>query len=170
MVEGFPPIAGDDAAVLVLGTCPSVASLAAQQYYAHPRNAFWPIMEALFAGGRSLDYQARQALLIANRIALWDVLQAAERPGSLDSSIVSGSEVVNDFSTFLAEHPGVHTVFFNGGAAEALFRRHVVGRQALPQGLVMHRLPSTSPAHAGRTFAAKLEAWSAVREAAEAAD
>lgn len=166
MVVGFPPIAGDDARVLVLGTCPSIASLAAEQYYAHPRNAFWPIMEALFAGGQALDYAGRRRLLITNRVALWDVLKAAERPGSLDSSIVRGTETVNDFTAFFAEHPAVHTVFLNGGAAETLFRRHVAGSQRLPEGLATVRLPSTSPAHAGRDFAAKLSAWAVVRDAA----
>lgn len=159
MIEGFPPIGGPDARVLILGTCPSVASLAAQQYYGHPRNAFWPIMEALFVGGAALDYRARRLMLVANRVALWDVLHAALRPGSLDSAIVQGSEVPNDIGGFLAEHPAVRVVFFNGTTAESLFKRHVARVQDLPENLEYHRLPSTSPAHAGRTFDAKLELW-----------
>lgn len=158
MIEGFPPIAGPDARVLVLGTCPSVASLAARRYYGHPRNAFWPIMEAIFAGGGSLDYSERAELLVANRVALWDVLHAAVRPGSLDSDIVSGTEVPNDVVGFLAEHPGIRAILFNGTAAESLFRRFVSSGD-LPDGLEFRRLPSTSPAHAGRTFGVKLGLW-----------
>ncbi len=166
MIRGFDPIAGPDARVLVLGTIPSRRSLELGQYYGHSRNAFWPIMRALFAGGAELDYPARCAMLVRAGVALWDVLHAAERDGSLDSSIAPPSEVPNNVAGFLAAHPGVGTVFFNGAKAEALFRRHVAG--ALPPNphLRFRRLPSTSPANAGTTMAAKLEAWRAVATAA----
>lgn len=162
MIRGFDPIAAPDASVLILGTLPSEASLAACQYYAHARNAFWFIMERLFAGQIGLEYAARKALLIGARVALWDVLHAAKRCGSVDSNIVPGSEVVNDFAAFFAQHPGIHTVFFNGGNAQALFRRLVV-----PQpDLRFVRLPSTSPANARMTRERKLEQWkAALREA-----
>jgi double-stranded uracil-DNA glycosylase len=159
MIYGFSPIAGPDARVLVLGSMPSVRSLAAGQYYAHPQNAFWTIMAQLFAWESGLDYATRTALLLRTRIALWDVLQAAERPGSLDSAIVAGSERANDFAAFFAVHPAIHSVFFNGTKAEALFQRHVVQQGALTAALCFHRLPSTSPAHAGRSRAEKLAAW-----------
>ena len=159
MISGFPPIAGPDARVLVLGSVPSVRSLAAGQYYAHPQNAFWTIMAQLFAWESGLDYATRTALLLRTRIALWDVLQAAERPGSLDSAIVAGSERANDFAAFFAAHPAIHSVFFNGTKAEALFQRHVVQTGALAATLRFHRLPSTSPAHATLGQQQKLAAW-----------
>ena len=166
MVRGFEPIAGADARVLILGTAPSVRSLELQQYYGHPRNAFWPIMCALFAGGEELDYSGQVDLLVSARVALWDVLRAAERPGSLDSSIAAASAVPNDIGRFLAGHPDVAHIFFNGAAAQALFERHLSSLQATEPALVFRRLPSTSPANAGVSFEAKLRAWGAVKEAA----
>jgi hypoxanthine-DNA glycosylase len=165
MIRGFGPIVGPGARVLVLGTIPSRRSLELQQYYGHPQNAFWPIMQALFAGGARLDYPARAEMLVGAGVALWDVLYAAERDGSLDSSIDADSEVPNDIAGLLAAHPGIGLVFFNGAKAEALFRRHVAG--ALPPDCPVRfrRLPSTSPANAGTTVAAKLEAWRAVAAA-----
>jgi hypoxanthine-DNA glycosylase len=162
MVYGFGPIARPDAKVLILGTLPSEASLAAGEYYAHPRNAFWYIIERLFAGQTGLDYAARKSLLIGAGVALWDVLHAAKRCGSVDSNIVPGSEVVNDFPALFAQHPDIKTVFFNGGNAQALFHR-----LAVPQpDLRFVRLPSTSPANARLSRERKFEQWkAALREA-----
>ncbi|MBN2205385.1 MAG: DNA-deoxyinosine glycosylase [Thermoleophilia bacterium] len=179
MITGFAPIARADTRVLILGTVPSRRSLEAGQYYAHPRNAFWPIMERLFAhhagpgdvgpddagpATARLDYEARIDLLLAAKVALWDVLRTAERPGSLDADI--STPVANDFAAFFARHPAVRTVFFNGTKARALWARHVA--PALPGGLGMRlvTLPSTSAANAALTFADKLAAWQVVREAA----
>ncbi|THF56901.1 DNA-deoxyinosine glycosylase [Pseudothauera rhizosphaerae] len=163
-VFSFPPIAAPDARVLVLGSMPGAASLAAGQYYAHPRNAFWPIMGALFGFDPRAAYAERAAALQAAGVALWDVLASCVRPGSLDSAIAADSIVPNDFRGFLAAHPGIRSIFFNGAAAEACYRRHV-----LPQGewaaLPMLRLPSTSPAHAALDLARKLEAWQALGDA-----
>jgi hypoxanthine-DNA glycosylase len=169
VIRGFSPLAEVDARVLILGTVPSERSLAEDRYYAHPRNCFWPLMEQLFGEGRPLDYPDRVALLLLCGVAVWDVLQAAERPGSLDAAIVAGSEVPNDIAGFLHEHPGISTVFFNGAKAEVLFRRHVAA--TLPQNETpqLVRLPSTSPANAGLSMAAKLEQWRVVAEAARAA-
>jgi hypoxanthine-DNA glycosylase len=162
----FPPIAGHDARVLVLGTMPSVASLAARQYYAHPRNAFWPIMGQLFGSGPELPYDERTRLLITRRVAVWDVLRECKRPGSLDSAIQADSECAHDFPNFFAEHRGITHVFFNGTKAESAYRRHVVGRLAdFERPIAYARLPSTSPAHAGRRFEEKLAAWQAVKDA-----
>lgn len=165
-ITGFLPIEGPGCRVLVLGTCPSAASLEAGQYYAHPRNAFWPIMEHLFAGGESLAYEERVALLVRNRIALWDVLHSAVRSTSLDADIVTGSEVPNDIAAFLGAHPDIRTVFFNGGTAARLFRRHIASGLAVA-GITYVTLPSTSPAHASRTFEQKLDAWAVLRRAVE---
>lgn len=165
-LRGFAPIAAADARVLVLGSMPSAASLAAQQYYAHPRNAFWPLMGELFGAGPGLPYAERAARLRAAGVAVWDVLAACRRDGSLDAAIDPASMQINDFPAFFAGHPGITQVFFNGGTAETVFQRWVLRRldpAALP---ALVRLPSTSPAHAGRSFAQKLAAWRALAVAA----
>lgn len=168
LVRSFAPLFRADARVLVLGSMPGTASLAAAQYYAHPRNAFWPIMGALFGAGPELPYAQRLERLAAAGVALWDVIGRCERAGSLDSAIASDSIEANDFTGLFAACPGIHHVFFNGTAAESAFRRHVRGRIALP-ALQFARLPSTSPAHAARGLEAKLAAWQVVKDAAESA-
>jgi len=169
--HGFPPIANDQARVLILGSMPGIASLRAEQYYAHPRNQFWPIMAAILGVDLvALVYsQRRQALLDAG-IALWDVLQSCHRPGSLDADIAPDSVVVNDFAAFFQQHPAIRQIYFNGAAAEQHFKCRVeplltVGQAPRhPTCLTFHRLPSTSPAHAALAFPAKLTAWRAIAE------
>ena len=164
-VCSFPPCAGGDALVLILGSMPGKASLEADEYYAHPRNAFWPVMEALFGIGRHLTYRERLAALVRSRVALWDVLASCVRPGSLDSDIVKDTVVPNDLPGFLRSHPMIAAVFFNGSKAEQAWRRHIA--PALPQaGLRLVRLPSTSPANARLNLEEKIEAWRTVSEAA----
>lgn len=146
--------------MLVLGSLPGQASLAAGQYYAQPRNAFWTIMGALFAAGPELPYAERCRRLSTSGIALWDVCAAAVRPGSLDAAIEPSSIVVNDFGPFLHRHAGIRAVCVNGGTAYDLYRRKVL--PGLPEALrllPLHRLPSTSPAHAALRPAQKLERW-----------
>jgi double-stranded uracil-DNA glycosylase len=166
MIHCFDPIAGPDARVLVLGTVPGQRSLDEDQYYAHSRNALWSIMQALFAGGAQLDYPSRIEMLVDAHVAVWDVLRSVERNGSLDSAIVTDSEVPNDIAGFLAAHPAVETVFFNGAKAEEQFQRHVLGTVVHDRRLRFHCLPSTSPANTKMTAAMKLEAWRAVATAA----
>ena len=159
-VESFPPIVSRHSRVLILGSMPGQASLRAGQYYAHPRNAFWRIMGSLFGAGPSLPYEERTARLQSAGIALWDVLQACVRPGSLDASITD--EVANDFPALFARYPNLTHVFFNGSKAETTFCRLVV--PCLPgDGRAYARLPSTSPAHAAMRLEAKLQAWSVVK-------
>lgn len=162
-IHSFPPIADPDATVLVLGTMPGVASLRLQQYYAHPHNTFWPIMGALLDFDPALPYPDRIHALIHRQVAVWDVLAACRRPGSLDASIDPASTVPNDLAGFLRRHAHVRRICFNGAAAERLFRRHVAPQLCLPAGVALHRLPSTSPAHASMPLAAKLAAWQVVR-------
>ena len=164
--QGFPPIARRDARVLILGSLPGQESLRRRQYYAQPRNAFWPIMGALCGAGPELPYRARARRLAASGIALWDVCRAAFRAGSLDASIVARSVAVNDFGRFLACHPRIGLVCFNGRTAAALYRRRVLPALAPAQrALATLELPSTSPAHAALPLAAKLERWQAVAAA-----
>jgi len=169
VVAGFPPIARDDARVLVLGTMPGVASLAAGAYYAHPRNAFWGIMAVLVGFDVGAPYGERAAALRAAGIALWDVLDACRRPGSLDTAIDPETIVVNDFKGFFAAHPRIGHVFFNGGKAAELFRRHV-GGDVLPAGVATLRLPSTSPTNARLRFGDKLAAWRVVETCLKAGE
>lgn len=158
----LPPVADGSSRVLILGSMPGIASLKARQYYAHPRNAFWPIMGDLVGAAPALPYDRRRAALLKAGIALWDVLACCFREGSLDSAIVG--EEVNDFAAFLAAHPGIGRICFNGAKAAASFARGV-DPAALPRPVATHRLPSTSPAHAGMDRAAKLAAWRAVTDA-----
>lgn len=168
LLVGFPPIAGNGARVLVLGSMPSVASLAKEQYYGHPQNAFWPIMGRLFGAGPELPYDERTRVLVRQGVAVWDVLQSCQREGSLDTAIRRDTEAANDFLTFFRKHRQIHAVFFNGQKAETAFRRHVLDDLAVLQREIhFERLPSTSPAHAGRSLTDKLTVWKRVKQAAE---
>jgi len=163
---GFPPIAAADARVLVLGSMPSVASLAKHEYYGHPQNVFWPIMGRLFGAGPDVPYERRKAILCERGVAVWDVLRTCHRSGSLDSAIRIESETPNDFLAYFRRHRRIRSIFFNGQKAETAFRRHVQPSLArLERKFTFTRLPSTSPAHAGRSFAGKLAAWRAVAAA-----
>lgn len=159
-VQSFPPIVAPGARVLILGSMPGAASLAAGQYYAHPRNAFWPILGALCGFAAAAPYAERVLALQAAGVAVWDVLQSCVRPGSLDTAIERSSEVANDIAGLLSDQPEIRCIAFNGGTAEAAFRRHVSGVAAVR----LLRLPSTSPANASWSFERKLAAWSAAFE------
>ena len=148
--------------ILILGSLPSVASVGQQQYYAHPHNAFWRIMEALFAQGLTLDYAQRLALLKQQRIALWDVIASARREGSLDSAIEPDSVVPNDIIGLLNTFPSVHSIYLNGGSASALFKRYIA--KQLPRALNVITLPSTSPANARMRFEEKLAKWRVIQQ------
>lgn len=161
LARSFPPIARADARILVLGSMPGVASLEAGEYYAHPRNAFWPTMGEVTGANPQASYRERCNQLMSEGIAVWDVLKKCRRIGSLDTNIQRDSEQANDFVRFLKAHPNVERVLFNGQKAETAFRRHVLPLlpRAIVESLTFVRLPSTSPAHAGRTFAEKLAEW-----------
>jgi hypoxanthine-DNA glycosylase len=159
---GFPPLADASARALVLGSLPGVKSLEMQQYYAQPYNVFWRIMGELFGAGRELDYAARVERLRARGLAVWDVLAAGEREGSLDSAIVPASIVVNDFNAFFERHRQIRLICFNGNTAASLFRRKVLPGLAPQWAALEHcTLPSTSPAYASLKFEHKLARWSA---------
>ena len=157
LVTSFPPLSRPNATVLILGSMPGVASLTAQQYYAHPRNHFWSIMADISGFDAAAPYAERVDALTQSRIAVWDVLQSCVRPGSLDSAIQAGTRIPNDFAAFFAQHPGINRVCFNGAEAQNSFNKHVLSALDLP-GVQYARLPSTSPAHAV-PFARKLAAW-----------
>jgi TDG/mug DNA glycosylase family protein len=164
-IHGFPPIARADATRLVLGSMPGNASLAVRQYYAHPRNSFWRLVDATLGVAADLDYDARCAGLVASGVALWDVLAQCRREGSLDSAIDESSLVANDFAAFLRAHRRIGAIYFNGAKAEHSYRKHVL--PGLPHALAAiatRRLPSSSPANASYSFERKLACWRLLRD------
>ncbi len=158
LARSFAPLVRDDARVLVLGSMPGRASLAAQQYYAHPRNAFWPIIAAHCGIDPAADYAARAAALLDAGIALWDVLGECRRRGSLDADIELAEARPNAIAALLDAHPRIARVCCNGATAARLYRRFGL---PLPPRLELLQLPSTSPAHAGMGFAEKMRRWHA---------
>lgn len=152
VLTALPPILRGDTRVLILGSFPGVASLQAQQYYAHPRNRFWPIMGMLL--GQPLPemaYGERTRCLLEHGIGLWDVYASCVRPGSLDSAIRDA--VPNDLASLPARAPALRLVIHNGGESARRMREV----EAL--GLPAVRLPSTSPANARLGLEAKLLLW-----------
>ncbi len=155
-IQGFEPIIPNEPKILVLGTMPSVKSLEDHFYYAHPRNAFWPIMEHLT--GRSLTTIAEKKLALERLgVFLWDVLASCQREGSLDSAIRAPQ--ANDFEAVFARFPKIQAVFFNGQTAQKLFKQHVLTHQSLPAGIFYQTLPSTSPANARLKIEDKCLIW-----------
>lgn len=146
---------------------PGEKSLREQQYYAHPQNGFWPIMAAIFDAPIE-TYAQKLELIRNNQLALWDVLKACVREGSLDQAIDKNSIVPNDFAGFLQQHKNIGHIIFNGGAAHDIFMRHVWKNfdEKEKQRLTLHKLPSTSPAMASLTRAEKTHIWQdAIRRA-----
>lgn len=169
-IQCFAPSADPQSTLLILGSMPGAASLTAGEYYAHPRNAFWAIIDSVFGVRRELPYLARMQALRAHGVALWDVLHSCERAGSLDAAIVAESMVANDFNAFFAAHPCIERIAFNGAAAERAFRRHVLAQlTAAQRAIPSTRLPSTSPAHASLSLSGKTERWRAVLSGSAAA-
>jgi double-stranded uracil-DNA glycosylase len=155
--RSFPPVVGDEPLALVLGTLPGEESLRVQQYYAHPRNLFWPILFALFDEAAAPDYAARLAFARMRHVALWDVCMEGEREASADATI--RCEIPNAIDRLLDAHPSIRAVAFNGTGARRLHDRHFPRRP----GLTYLAMPSTSPAHARLDFAAKLAQWRILR-------
>jgi len=143
---------------MIVGSMPSVKSLADSQYYAHPRNAFWPILFEVFGAEPTADYEMKRALIRANHLALWDVAGVCEREGSLDSNM-KGIQY-NDFASLYKKCPHIHTVLCNGGTAHSLFLR-----SGFAGNRRVIRLSSTSPAYT-MAYEKKLAAWRAALEEA----
>ena len=164
-IHSFPPVVGHGARVLILGSMPGKASLAAQQYYAHKQNRFWTIMGELAGAGPELPYEWRLGLLKANGIALWDVLHSCTRSSSLDADIDDTTIVPNAIVELLKTHRGIQRVYFNGHKAAQTFERHLrADADRLKREIAYARLPSTSPANASVPYAEKLRQWRAVLE------
>ncbi len=166
---GLPPVASPRTSILVLGSFPGVASLRAQQYYGHPQNHFWRILQTLWpqhplpAG--SCAYESRCQWLLDRRLGVWDVYASCVREGSLDASIRDA--VVNDFASLLVQCPSLSAVAHNGAEsfkhAPAVLRSlQAVGGQPSDSSIESIKLPSTSPANASWSFDRKLAAWADV--------
>jgi hypoxanthine-DNA glycosylase len=155
MREGLPPVVGDGARVLILGSFPSERSLTTSEYYANRRNQFWPLLGAVFGFDAAIPYAERIGNVVQHGVALWDVVHSCRRAGSMDAKIDRKTLVVNDFGTLLATNPAIERVFVNGLTAFDLFERHV------ETALYAVRLPSSSGAMT-MSFAEKLAHWSAV--------
>jgi len=151
-LQGLPPVIGRQTRLLLLGSFPGAASLAAGQYYAHPRNQFWPLLSALLDEDlRALPYARRLQRLRARGLGLWDVIAECQREGSLDSDIREAR--YNDLASLRRRAPQLAAVAHNGGeSARAM-------RVTAALGLPVYRLPSSSPANASWSFERKLAAW-----------
>jgi hypoxanthine-DNA glycosylase len=155
-LTGLAPVVAANTRILVLGSFPGAASLAAQQYYAHPRNQLWPILSALTGEDlAALPYAERLSRLLAHGYGLWDVLGGCERDGSLDSAI--RKPAANDFARLRELCPSLETVGFNGQTSGRFAPKFA---EAGYRTLV---LPSTSPAHASLTFEQKFAHWKRLR-------
>lgn len=157
IIRGLPPVTGPEPRVLILGSFPSVLSLARSEYYGNPRNRFWAVMGELFGIPATLAYPVRCRQLTQNGVALWDVAASCSRPGSADARI--RDVVPNDIAGFMRQHPSVRLIALNGTAAGQLYCRFT----AVP-GLPFVVLPSTSPANAAVSFEEKVRAWTAVKK------
>ena len=164
ILRSFPPVASEGARVLILGSMPGEESLRQQQYYAHPRNAFWPIMGSLFGFSPVLPYEKRLEKLNRAGVALWDSLAGCERSGSLDSNIREPRP--NDIAGLLKKYPAIHSIFCNGTASFQFLKKYHAALFDRPD-LKIALLPSTSPAAAVYSFEEKLKRWTVVKRAAD---
>ncbi len=156
---GLPPVISRRSRLVVLGSFPGAASLAAQQYYAHPRNQFWPLLSALWGVDlAALPYPKRLQALRERGLGLWDVYASCRREGSLDSAIADAE--LNDLASLRRRAPALQCVAHNGGESARSMR------VTAALGLPVVRLPSTSPANASWSFERKLAAWREVFHAA----
>jgi hypoxanthine-DNA glycosylase len=157
-LQGLPPVIARHTRLVVLGSFPGAASLAAGRYYAHPRNQFWPLLSVLLGEElAALAYAQRLQRLRAHGLGLWDVIAECRREGSLDSAIRDAR--YNDLAGLRRRAPQLVAVAHNGGESA----RAMPTTAAL--GLAVYRLPSSSPANASWSFERKLAAWRAVFQA-----
>ncbi|HEX8269830.1 MAG TPA: DNA-deoxyinosine glycosylase [Flavobacterium sp.] len=153
-LASFPPIVDENSEILILGTMPGAMSLAKQEYYGFPQNAFWKIMFTYFdALPLPSEFEQRVALLRKHKIALWDVLAYCDRQGSLDINIKN--QIENDIPGLLRQHPKITRILFNGKESYKYFGKKFKEQE----GISYHVMPSTSPANTV-AFAEKLKIWS----------
>jgi TDG/mug DNA glycosylase family protein len=160
-LTGLAPIVSHNPKILILGSMPGARSLELQQYYANPGNCFWFIMGELCGAKPGLPYAERTTRLTQAGIALWDVLKRCERIGSLDSQILSDTEIPNDLVGFLQDHQTIELICFNGQKAAKSFAKLVEPTLSgeLLGIITLVTLPSTSPANTSETTIEKTELW-----------
>ncbi|MBU2180355.1 MAG: DNA-deoxyinosine glycosylase [Gammaproteobacteria bacterium] len=166
-LQGLAPLYNGNARILILGSMPGQASLDQQQYYGHPRNQLWPLLQQLFGVDANLPYPLRCQQALAAGVAFWDVIGSCQRAGSLDSAIVGDSIRFNPLEQLCNQLPDLQHIWLNGGKAAQSFRQyqrqHADGLLATNTFKIttfkITTLPSTSPAHASLTFAEKLLLW-----------
>lgn len=161
LAQSFPPIIGTSPKILILGSSPGIISLKKQQYFAHPRNAFWPIMSELFGIDVSQGYEHSVAQCQTLPLIIWDSLKQCERKGSLDSAIEKDSVEANDFVDLFNQHSNIQHVFCNGASSFKWFKR--LALPTLSKDIELTQLPSTSPAYAAMSFKQKLECWYCIK-------
>ena len=159
-IYGFEPVWRADARMLILGSMPSVESLHQSFYYAHPRNAFWPMMAEILGEPLPLSIEEKKDRLLRHRIALWDTVGSCERAGSLDSAIRDPQP--NDFAALFRNCPEIRHIFFNGATAHQLYLKLVAREDARH---THHRMPSTSPAYTLKYEIKKARWQAALKEA-----
>lgn len=157
-IYSFPSLSNKESKVLLLGTMPGVQSLSMNQYYGNTRNVFWKLLFTIYNEPFTSDYEQRKNLVLKHHIAIWDVLQACLRNGSLDSAIEQ--EVPNDLKKFLETHPHIEYIVFNGQKAAKYFKQYVT----ISNKYKLVTLPSTSPANAGVSWEQKIKEWQIIKE------
>ena len=162
----FKPIINHATKVLVLGSMPGEKSLAENQYYAFKHNKFWTIINELTGVDSTLDYTIRCKKLLGAGIGLWDVISTCTRAGSLDSAIKQAEP--NDFKTLIENYSSLRAICFNGQKSFSIFAKYFISKRSelyLPEleNIALHKLPSTSPAHASISYDDKLTSWSVIK-------
>lgn len=157
--QSFAPLCTTQVKLFVLGSMPGVASLKAQQYYAHPRNLFWPLMCDFFNWKNIDSYEDKVNALMAEGIGLWDVMSDCYRRGSLDQNIKKSTVQINDFIRLMEQYPTIETFLLNGKTAAQLFQQKVIKANKLTQPICSISLPSTSPANASMSYLSKKQLW-----------
>lgn len=160
--HSFSAVCDKNTELLILGSLPGKKSIAEQQYYAHPRNALWPILCDWMQLPISMSYEQRIEAALSCGVGFWDVVAQAHRPGSLDSAIQSSTVHYNPVDQLIPKLPKLKGILLNGGAAMTHFKRAGFHTLASEKGIDFYQLPSTSPAHASMTFEEKRVAWHSV--------
>ena len=151
-LNGLPPMIDRNSRILILGSFPGPLSLSKREYYAYPRNQFWKMVFDLLGVEGPASYRVRIKILKYSRIGLWDVIGSCRRKDASDSNIYS--PVFNDIASLLIHHPGIKAVFCNGNKSYSVYKARYKNI-----GVPFTYLPSTSPAHAGRSYAHKKKSW-----------
>lgn len=163
-VHSFEPVVGRDPRIIILGSMPGIISLQAVEYYAHPRNLFWTILAELFEIDIACSYQQRVRQVQELPLILWDTLKSCHREGSLDANISNQQIEANDIVGLVEQHPRLRAIACNGASSHKYFKRLVEPHLPAAREIEVIKLPSTSPANAGMSWAQKLAAWRCLKD------